>query len=81
MISAKVTVLFKDGVLDPQGKTIFNALKDLGYERVKGVSTGKIFNLQLDHSDPAEAEKEITDICNKLLANPVIEQYKIEVEG
>ena len=81
MISAKVTVVFKDGVLDPQGKTIFNALKDLGYERVKGVSTGKVFNLKLDHSDKSEAEREITEICDKLLANPVIEQYKIEVEG
>lgn len=81
MISAKVTVVFKNGVLDPQGKTIFNALKDLGHDKVKNVSTGKIFNLELDHNDKAEAEKELTDICDKLLANPVIEQYKIEVEG
>ncbi len=79
MISARVTVVFKEGVLDPQGKTIFNALQDLGYNDVKSVSTGKVFNLQLDHADRTEAEKEIDEICQKLLANPVIEQYKIEV--
>jgi phosphoribosylformylglycinamidine synthase subunit PurS len=79
MISAKVTVTFKDGVLDPQGKTIFNALSDLGYNSVSSVSTGRIFNLLLD-SDKAQAEKELEEICRKLLANPVIEQYKIEVE-
>ncbi len=79
MISAKVTVTFKDGVLDPQGKTIFNALTDLGYNSVNSVSTGRVFNLQLN-SDKVQAEKDIEEICQKLLANPVIEQYKIEVE-
>lgn len=80
MISAKVTVQFKEGVLDPQGKTIFNALQDLGYSSVKGVSTGKVFTLKLDGADKEEARRELDDICRKLLANPVIEQYRIEVE-
>ena len=80
MLSAKVTVVFKEGVLDPQGKTIFNALQDLGYNSVQSVSTGKVFNLRLDKNDRQEAEREISEICQKLLANPVIEDYKIEVE-
>lgn len=80
MISAKVTVLFKDGVLDPQGKTIFNALQDLGYNSIKSVSTGKVFTLKIDRSDKEDARRELDDICRKLLANPVIEQYRIEVE-
>ncbi len=80
MITAKVTVTFKDGVLDPQGKTIFNALHDLGYDNVKGVSTGKVFHLKLNQNGRAEAQKQIDEICRKLLANPVIEQYKIEVQ-
>jgi len=79
MISARVTVVFKQGVLDPQGKTIFNALRDLGYDDLRSVSTGKVFNLELDQDDRTSAEKEIDEICQKLLANPVIEQYKIEV--
>ncbi|MBD3218808.1 MAG: phosphoribosylformylglycinamidine synthase subunit PurS [candidate division Zixibacteria bacterium] len=80
MVSAKVTVVFKEGVLDPQGKTIFNALQDLGYNSVKSVSTGKVFNLDLEKDDRQDAERELNEICQKLLANPVIEDYRIEVE-
>jgi phosphoribosylformylglycinamidine synthase len=80
MVSAKVTVVFKEGVLDPQGKTIFNALQDLGYNSVKSVSTGKVFNLNLDKDDRQDAERELNEICQKLLANPVIEDYRIEVK-
>ena len=80
MVSAKVTVVFKEGVLDPQGKTIYNALQDLGYNSVKSVSTGKVFNLNIDKNDRQDAEHELNEICQKLLANPVIEDYRIEVE-
>ncbi len=80
MVSAKVTVVFKEGVLDPQGKTIYSALQDLGYNSVKSVSTGKVFNLNIDKNDRQDAERELNEICQKLLANPVIENYRIEVE-
>jgi len=80
MITAKVTVTLKEGVLDPQGKTILNALKDLGYHSVKGISTGRIFRLQIDRTDKAAAVAEVEEICRRLLTNPVIEQFKIEAE-
>jgi len=80
MITAKVTVTFKEGVLDPQGKTIFNALHDLGYDDIRSVSTGKVFRLVTNQSSKEVAIKKIDEICRKLLANPVIEQYKIEIE-
>ena len=80
MVSAKVTVVFKAGVLDPQGKTIFNALQDLGYKSVQSVSTGKVFDLKIDKADKDDARRDIDEICRKLLANPVIEDYRIEVE-
>lgn len=75
----RVTVSLKDGVLDPQGKTIGNALTELGFNNILKVNTGKIFILEID----AETESDASDIASKaassLLANPVIEQFKIEV--
>jgi len=80
MRTAKVTVTFKDGVLDPQGKTIFNALRDLGYNNLEKVATGKVFSLAINSDDIDDVKKQVNEICQKLLANPVIEQYQIEVE-
>jgi len=79
MIKATIRVEFKDGVLDPQGVTIRNALKDMGYKGVGDVRSGRIFKLTVDTDDRAAARDQIDDMCRKLLANPVIEQYEIEV--
>jgi phosphoribosylformylglycinamidine synthase len=77
VIKARVTVTLKNGVLDPQGKAIEGALGSLGFEGVQGVRQGKVFDLELDTSDRAKAEEELKAMCEKLLANTVIENYSI----
>ena len=79
MIKARVTVTLKNGVLDPQGKAIEGALGSLGFEGVDQVRQGKVFDLELTSSDPGTAQQEITDMCEKLLANTVIEDYAVEL--
>ena len=75
-----VTVTLKDGVLDPQGLTIGHALNDLGFETVSSVKTGKLFFLEIDADTEEGAAKIAEDAASKLLANPIIEVFKIEVE-
>ncbi|SIR00839.1 phosphoribosylformylglycinamidine synthase [Rhizobium sp. RU35A] len=77
MIKARVTVTLKNGVLDPQGKAIEGALGSLGFEGVHQVRQGKVFDLELDTSDRTKAEDELKAMCEKLLANTVIENYSI----
>ena len=77
MIKARVTVTLKNGVLDPQGKAIEGALSALGFEGVGHVRQGKVFDLELEGSDPAKAEADVKSMCEKLLANSVIENYSI----
>ena len=79
MIKARVTVTLKNGVLDPQGKAIEGALGSLGFEGVDQVRQGKVFDLELTSSDPSTAQQEIADMCEKLLANTVIEDYAVEL--
>ncbi len=79
MIKARVTVTLKNGVLDPQGKAIEGALGTLGFAGVHGVRQGKVFDLELDREDRIEAEAEIKAMCEKLLANTVIENYAVEL--
>lgn len=76
---ANVTVSLKNGVLDPQGQTIGRALSDLGFDSVMKVSTGKIFTLVINAESEAEAKVVADKVASKLLANPVIEGYEIEV--
>ncbi len=76
---AKVTVSLKESVLDPQGQTIGNALLDLGFENILKVKTGKIFTLEIDAETESDAARTASEAASKLLANPVIEQYKVEV--
>ena len=73
----RVLVSLKPGVLDAQGRAIEHALRDLGYAELRGVRTGKVVTLELDTSDPAKARAMAAEMCEKLLANPVIEQYEI----
>jgi len=77
VIKARVTVTLKNGVLDPQGKAIEGALSALGFEGVGHVRQGKVFDLELEGSDPAKAEADVKSMCEKLLANSVIENYSI----
>ncbi len=78
-MKAHVTVTLKNGVLDPQGKAIEGALKSLAIEGVKNVRQGKVFDIELDTVDKSRAEAVLKEACEKLLANTVIENYKIEV--
>ena len=76
---ARIHVKLKPGVLDPQGKAIGNALKGLGYAGVEEVRQGKLIELDLAESDPVRARDQIQAMCEELLANPVIEDYTIEL--
>ena len=79
MIKARVTITLKNGVLDPQGKAIEGALGSLGFEGVSQVRQGKVFDLELATSDKAKAEADLKAMCEKLLANTVIENYSIAI--
>ena len=72
-----VIVTLKKDVLDPQGKVVGNTLKSIGMENVKSVRQGKYFEIEIDDDDLDNAEKKIDDMCKKLLANLVIEDYKV----
>lgn len=76
---AKVHVTLKPVVLDPQGQAIHGGLKQLGFDSVKSVRAGKYLEIRLEASNRQEAERLVTEMCAKLLANPVIEEYRLEV--
>ena len=78
-MKARVTVTLKTGSLDPQGKAIEGALKSLGVSGVASVRQGKVFDIELDGADKAKAEAALKNAAEKLLANTVIENYRIEV--
>jgi phosphoribosylformylglycinamidine synthase len=80
VIKARVTVTLKNGVLDPQGKAIEGALGSLGFAGVGQVRQGKVFDLELDGTDKAKAEADLKAMCDKLLANTVIENYSIALD-
>ena len=77
----KIFVSFKNGVLDPQGKAIERSLHTLGYTEVQDVRAGKYLELNLEASSRAAAEDRIREMCDKLLANPVIEDYRFEISN
>jgi len=78
-MKARVTVTLKNGVLDPQGKAIEGALKSLGVSGVASVRQGKVFDIELAAGDPAKAESTLREAAEKLLANTVIENFRVEV--
>lgn len=80
MMKARVHVTLKSGVLDPQGEAVRHALGALGFEGVEGVRQGKLIELDLAHEDKDAARTDVQDMCEKLLANTVIESYSIEIE-
>ena len=80
-MKARVTVMLKNGVLDPQGEAVRHALGTLGFAGVEGVRQGKVIELDLAAKDKAAAEAEVKAMCEKLLANTVIESYRIDVHA
>ena len=80
-MKARVTVTLKTGILDPQGKAIEGALKSLGMEGVTSVRQGKVFDVELAVTDKKAAEAALKNACERLLANTVIENYRVEVVG
>jgi phosphoribosylformylglycinamidine synthase len=80
-MKATIHITLKNGVLDPQGKAIENALSQLGFQGVDEVRQGKLVEVNLSESDPAKAEVALTDMCEKLLANTVIENYHIHLDS
>jgi phosphoribosylformylglycinamidine synthase subunit PurS len=79
VMKARVTVTLKSGVLDPQGKAIEGALRSLGVEGVASVRQGKVFDVELETADKAKAEEALTHACERLLADTVIENYRVEL--
>lgn len=80
MFLARVYVTLKPAVNDPQGLTIKGGLHSLGFDSVEDVRAGKYLELRVDGSDRASAEAQVTEMCRKLLANPVIEDFRLEIE-
>ena len=79
VIKARITVTLKNGVLDPQGKAIEHALSGLGFGGVGTVRQGKVFDVELSETDKAKAEADLKAMCDKLLANTVIENYSVAI--
>jgi phosphoribosylformylglycinamidine synthase subunit PurS len=79
-MKAKIVITPKKAVLDPQGKTVQNALTQMGYTGVGAVHVGKYLEIEVSGADPEAARKQIDDACRKILSNPVIEDYRFEME-
>lgn len=77
-MKASVHIMLKQGVLDPQGEAVRHALGSLGFEGVNRVRQGKVIELELAETDKAKAEAQVREMCDKLLANTVIESYRVE---
>lgn len=80
MFTAEVKITLKKVVADPQGQTIKHALESLGYKNLKEVRIGKLVNLKLEAKDQAEAEAKVAQMCQKLLANPTIEEFTVNIQ-
>ena len=80
-MKARVTVTLKSGILDPQGKAIEGALRSLGIVGVASVRQGKVFDIEVEGGDPAETEALLKEAADRLLANTVIENYRVDVLG
>jgi len=78
-VRARIVVRLRSGVLDPQGATIRKALEGLGFPEVRDLRVGKLMELTLDESDRARAQARLEEMCRRLLANPVVEDYSCEV--
>jgi len=81
MLEAEISITLKRTVADPQGLTIKHALESLGYKDLAGVRIGKLILIELNSKSKKKAEQEINQMCKKLLANPVIEDYHFQIQG
>jgi phosphoribosylformylglycinamidine synthase len=79
-MKAKIIITPKKAVLDPQGKTVQNALEHMGYQGVTAVHVGKYLEIELTGTDKAAARQQLDAACHKFLSNPVIEDYRLEIE-
>ena len=79
-MKAKIIVTPKKAVLDPQGKTVQNALAQMGYSGIGAVRMGKYLEIELTGTDKEAARKQLDEACHKILSNPVIEDYRLEIE-
>ena len=80
MFLARVYVSPKSTVNDPEGRTIHGSLEQLGFETVESVRAGKFFQVRIDEERPEDADEKVRQICEKLLANPIVEEYSFELE-
>ena len=78
-MKARIKIMLKNGVLDPQGDAIKHALNNIGFESVTGVRQGKVIELDIEGSDKSHVRSQIENMCNKMLANTVIENFEIEL--
>ncbi|MBI1393873.1 MAG: phosphoribosylformylglycinamidine synthase subunit PurS [Alphaproteobacteria bacterium] len=81
MMKAKIEITLKNGVLDPQGKAIEGALSGLGFQEASNVRQGKVIEFEIDAVDEAAARDRAEEMCRKLLANPVMENYSIAISA
>jgi len=79
-VKAKINVFLKPGILDPQGKTVLNAIEHLDYSGIQDVRIGKSIEIEFATGDKAKIKRDTEEICQKLLANPVMENWRIEFE-
>jgi phosphoribosylformylglycinamidine synthase subunit PurS len=79
-LKARIHITLKHGVLDPQGKAIAHALDGLGFGGIGGVRQGKFIEIDLTETDPGKAREEVDAMCRRLLANTVIEDYRIDID-
>ncbi len=79
-MKAKIHITLKKTIMDAQGQTVESALHRLGYTEANGLRIGKYLEMDLDASDPAAAKARVREMCAKLLANPIIEDYQVEIE-
>ena len=79
-MKVRVHIFYKDSVFDPQGNTLAESLRRVGFAQVKGVRVGKVIDMELGTTNPDEAKRDLQKMCEKLLANPVIESFKYEIK-
>ena len=79
-MKAKIVITPKKAVVDPQGKTVRNALEQMGYQGIKAVHVGKYLEIELDGADQETVRRQLEEAAHRFLSNPVIEDYKLEIE-
>lgn len=79
MLKAQVQVMLKKGIFDPQGQAVKNGLESVGFEGLGGVRVGKIIEIDLDTTDEQTADKQVAEMCDRMLANPIVESFSYTI--